>query len=180
VDVAGVIDGDTTATVDMSQVASSAVDGSKELLDFTDVLPADAGNVGAAMAVEFTMSTASATVLSCTKTIDSLTISAHGIFLYNDLPANFFNAYTTYTYGGPNIRTPDDCGVLLVPFCLYPGTYQPSSHVNVSRAREFYIKYVSSVIGSGDPVVAGELVVIASAINFLLISDGSAVLRYST
>lgn len=117
-----------------------------------------------------------------TKTIDRITISAHGIFLYNDIPADFFHQYTTYTYGGPNIQTPHDEGCMLIPFNLYPGTYQPSGHVNVSRAREFYIRYVSSVIGqvvSGTPV-AGELVIVASAINFLLISDGSAVLRYST
>lgn len=111
------------------------------------------------------------------KTIDRLTLSAHGIYLYNDIPADFFNAYTPYTYGGVNIRTPDDEGALMVPFNLYPGTYQPSSHVNVSRAREFYLKYTSSVISSGTP---GEVVVLGSAINFLLISDGSAVLRYST
>jgi hypothetical protein len=74
---------------------------------------------------------------------------------------------------------------LFIPFCLYPGTYQPSGHINVSRAREFYLKFTSSFFsGSSAPNGAGSrtglLVVIASAINFLLISDGSAVLRYST
>jgi hypothetical protein len=129
-----------------------------------------------------TFAQATCKVESSTKTIDRITISAHGIFLYNDMPADFFHQYTTYTYGGPHIQTPEDEGCLLIPFNLYPGTYQPSGHVNVSRAREFYIRYVSSVIGqvvNGTPV-AGELVIVASAINFLLISDGSAVLRYST
>lgn len=125
----------------------------------------DAGSVG------------NAKVMTSTKTIDRLTISAHGINLYNDLPGDFFNSYTTYTFGGPHIRTPDDEGVCMIPFNLYPGTYQPSGHVNVSRAREFYIRFISSVIGTG---TAGELVIVASALNFLLISDGSAVLRYST
>lgn len=140
----------------------------------------DTTTSNATEAVAFTFAAAGATSLRNTKTIDSITVSAHGIFLYNDLPGDFFNAYTTYTFGGPNINTPDDEGALMIPFCLYPGTYQPSSHVNVSRAREFYIKYVSSVIGTDNPAIAGELVVVASAINFLLISDGSAVLRYST
>ncbi len=117
-----------------------------------------------------------------TKTIDRVTVSAHGIFLYADMPAEFFHSYVTYTYGGPHISCPDDEGALMIPFCLYPGTYQPSGHVNVSRAREFYIKYSSSVIGQVISGVAtsGELIIVASAINFLLISDGSAVLRYST
>jgi len=111
------------------------------------------------------------------KTVDNITIKVHGISMYDNLPSSFFNAYTPYHYGGPNINTPNDVGALLIPFCLYPGTYQPSGHINVSRAREFYINYDSSVINSS---VEGSLVVIASAINFLLISDGSAVLRYST
>lgn len=113
----------------------------------------------------------------CVPTLDQLTIRAHGIPIYNELPAGFFNSYTSYHYGGQNINTPEDCGLAFIPFCLYPGTYQPSGHINVSRAREFYLKIWSSVINN---VTEGTLVVIASAINFLLISDGSAVLRYST
>jgi hypothetical protein len=111
------------------------------------------------------------------RTIDSLTIKAHGIPIYNDFPAGFYNAYVPFHYGGPNIVTPEDVGTLMVTFGLYPGTYQPSGHINVSRAREFYLEYTSSVISS---TTEGTLVVVASAINFLLISDGSAVLRYST
>jgi hypothetical protein len=36
----------------------------------------------------------------------------------------------------------------MMNFCLYPGTYQPSGHINVSRAREFYLQFVSSYCGS--------------------------------
>jgi hypothetical protein len=110
-------------------------------------------------------------------TVDTMTIKAHGIPIYNNYPQKFFNAYTSYHYGGPNFNTPEDSGLMFVPFCLYPGTYQPSGHINISRAREFYLTYTSSVI---DNSTNGTLVVIAMAINFLLISDGSAVLRYST
>ena len=114
-----------------------------------------------------------------TKIFDTLSIQAHGIDLYKEMPAGFFNAYTTYHYGGPNVNAPEDVGSLFVPFCLYPGTYQPSGHINVSRAREFYVKYTSKW-QDDNPSDTFMLVVIASAINFLLISDGSAVLRYST
>jgi hypothetical protein len=129
-------------------------------------------------------------------TMDNVSILAHGIKIYDNFDTKFFNAYTSYHYGGPNINTPNDPGLVFIPFCLYPGTYQPSGHINVSRAREFYLNYESSVIGttpvSGTPYyvvptsttlttpINGTLVVVASAINFLLISDGSAVLRYST
>ena len=128
-------------------------------------------------------------------TMDNVSITAHGIKIYDNYNTKFFNAYTSYHFGGPNINTPTDSGLVFIPFCLYPGTYQPSGHINVSRAREFYLNYDSSVIGTtpaaGSPYaipvgstltgpINGTLVVLASAINFLLISDGSAVLRYST
>lgn len=113
------------------------------------------------------------------RTLTELSVRAHGINIYNAFPTEFYNSYTSYHYGGPNINTPADIGALLVPFCLYPGTYQPSGHINVSRAREFYLNCVCdpAVINSS---TTGELLVLASAINFLLISDGSAILRYST
>jgi hypothetical protein len=93
------------------------------------------------------------------------------------LSNDFYRDYMTYTYGGPNINTPEDKGALMVNFCLYPGTYQPSGHMNLSRAREFFIQIASSYASASTPV---DLIVMAAAINFLLISDGSAVLRYST
>ena len=111
--------------------------------------------------------------------LDTIGIQAHGIDIYKEIPGKFFNAYTTYHYGGSNINAPTDPGALFVPFCLYPGTYQPSGHINISRAREFYLNYTSGY-QVDNASAALLLVVVASAINFLLISDGSAVLRYST
>lgn len=109
--------------------------------------------------------------------VSKLSITVHGIHIYNDIPAQFFNSYVPYHYGGFNINTPTDPGVFMITFNLYPGTYQPSGHINVSRAREFYLSYTSSYVGSS---TTADVVVNASAINFLLISDGSAVLRYTT
>ena len=60
---------------------------------------------------------------------------------------------------------------------LFPRSYQPSGHLNVSRARETYLAWSSSYVGAQS---AAQLIVVAVAINFLLVSDGSAVLRYST
>jgi hypothetical protein len=112
-----------------------------------------------------------------TPTLNTLKVEAHGIPIYQEYPAQFFNSWTAYHYGGPNLNTPVDIGACFIPFCLYPNTYQPSGHINVSRAREFFLSYTSSVVNSE---TNGTLVVVASAINFLLISDGSAILRYST
>jgi hypothetical protein len=113
-----------------------------------------------------------------TPTIDRLSITAHGIDIYKEMPSTFFHSYTPYTFGGHNVSSPEDIGAHMITFCLYPGSYQPSGHVNVSRAREFYLRYWSEgVVSTADPA---DLIIVASAINFLLISDGSAVLRYST
>ena len=123
------------------------------------------------------------TVSVCKPTLSRISIKAHGIPIYNDFPAAFYNSYLPYNYGGHNIKTPEDIGAIMITFCLYPGTYQPSGHINVSRAREFYIDYITTdYIGSDSTngQYPGTMFIVASAINFLLISDGSAVLRYST
>lgn len=114
-----------------------------------------------------------------TPNLTTISIKAHGINIYDTYERQFFNSYIPYRYGGVNVRAPTDEGALLVPFCLYPGSYQPSGHINVSRAREFYIEYVSATAGA-TATTENTLCVSASCINFLLISDGSAVLRYST
>lgn len=144
--------------------------------DTTDLIAATTTNI-TVLRITSNQSVTS-TVDVCESTLTAVTIQAHGIPIYNDFPAGFYNAYLPYNYGGHNIRTPKDCGALLITFCLYLGTYQPSGHINVSRAREFYITYTTSEFITSSQ--KGTLVVVASAINFLLISDGSAVLRYST
>jgi len=111
--------------------------------------------------------------------IDEIFIEAHGVPLHRQGTFEFFSNYTNYHFGGLSFNAPQNGRIALVPFCLYPGTYQPSGHINVSRAREFYLRYTSTWI-SANPSKTVRINVVASAVNFLLISDGSAVLRYST
>jgi hypothetical protein len=111
------------------------------------------------------------------ETVDTLQLQAHGINIFNTFKSAFFRDYMPYTFGGINIASTEDPGALMMNFCLHPGTYQPSGHINVSRAREFYLEYVSSYVTPNSPA---DLLTLAHAINFILISDGSAVLRYST
>ncbi len=110
-------------------------------------------------------------------TVSTLKVVAHGVTLYDEYNTSFHNVYLPYHYGGANLNTPEDSGVFFINFCLYPGTYQPSGHFNISRAREFSLQWKTPYVTSAHP---GDLIVVASAINFLLISDGSAVLRFST
>lgn len=111
------------------------------------------------------------------ETVKTLKLSAHEIEVYKEMQAAFYRDYITYNFGKQDITTPSDRGVLMINFCLMPGTYQPSGHINISRSREFYLHYTSDYIDSDHP---GDLLVLASAINFLLVSDGSACLRYTT
>lgn len=111
------------------------------------------------------------------KTIDQLSVTAHGVKIYTEFPEKFYSAYTPFHFGGPNIITPHDDGAMMINFALYPGSYQPSGHINLSRAREFFLQWTTRYINATNPA---ELHVQASAINFLLITDGSATLRYTT
>ena len=117
------------------------------------------------------------TFANSVETVDSLRLQAHGINIYQECKSAFYRDYQPFIFGGVNIITPQDKGALIMNFSLYPGTYQPSGHINVSRAREFYLQFISSYCGSATQC---DLLVLAIALNFLLISDGSAVLRYST
>lgn len=111
------------------------------------------------------------------KTADTITLSAHGINIHDNFPTTFFNAYNPFHYGGPAIITPTDEGAMMINFALFPRSYQPSGHLNVSRAREFFLQWTTRYVNAQTPA---DLLAVAIAINFLLITDGSAVLRYST
>lgn len=110
-------------------------------------------------------------------TVDSLTLTSHGITIFDNFQDMFFNQYMPFHYGGPALVTPDDVGALFINMSLFPRSYQPSGHLNISRARETYLRWNTSYVSSQTPA---DLLVVAVAINFLLVTDGSAVLRYST
>lgn len=48
-------------------------------------------------------------------TMNNITVKAHGISIYDNFPSKFFNAYTSYHYGGPNVNVPQDVGALFIP-----------------------------------------------------------------
>lgn len=94
-----------------------------------------------------------------------------------DLGMGFFTDYLPYKRGGHHFTSPEDTGVKLFNFALYPGEHQPSGHLNLSRARETDIEWKSSVINSS---YEAEIIIVASAINFLLIGEGNAIMRYNS
>ena len=110
-------------------------------------------------------------------TVDTLSLTSHGITIFDGFNDTFFNQYMPFHYGGTALNTPDDVGALFVNMALFPRSNQPSGHLNISRARETYLKWTTSYVSAATPA---DLITVAVAINFLLITDGSAVLRYST
>lgn len=153
----------------------SAKSASKVLIDDTVAWSSTAGKIKTGLMQQ----TAERIVFATpTPTIDTLALEAHGVSIFSTFKTAFFGSYAPYTFGESKINTPEDTGVVLINFAQYPGSYQPSGHVNVSRTREFYLAVTSSFIGDG--ANSCMLIVLARAINFLIIADGSAVLRYTT
>jgi hypothetical protein len=110
-------------------------------------------------------------------TIDRLSVTSHGIKLYDNFSDMFFSQYMPFHYGGSAVMSSPDEGALFINLALCPRTYQPSGHLNLSRARETYIDIQSKYCNAHTPC---ELFVQALCINFLLYAEGSASLRYST
>ena len=108
--------------------------------------------------------------------VDSLTLALYGINWYDTIPIKFYQAVVPYVRN--NTVSPEDLGLFMISFNLHPNKDQPSGYINLSRtASELYLGYSSSFISSTNPV---ELDLVSIAINFILYSDASATLRYST
>lgn len=123
------------------------------------------------------------TVTTLTSNIASLEVKVYSVSIYRTLTSLFYNTYVPYVYGAQYLQCPTDPGMLFVNFSRYPNQMQPSGHINASRAREFFIEYVSSQIGSTNPngsAVSGTLQCNARAVNFILQNEGSVNIRYIT
>ena len=110
-------------------------------------------------------------------TVSTIELDIHGVRIFDSTDAIFYGSYLPYHYGGINLNTPDDSGAYMINFAVYPRTYQPSGHLNASRSREFYLQWTTAYATTTYTV---RMIVIAIAINFLLIANGSAVIRYTT
>jgi hypothetical protein len=109
----------------------------------------------------------------------ALGFTAHGVELFPELPAAFYGSYLPLRYGGASgVKAPSDPGALLVPFCLYPGAAAPSGHFNLSAGRELQAVYR---LARPEAYEAGssELVVLASALNFIVRKEDRLSLRFS-
>jgi len=116
-------------------------------------------------------------VINGASTINTLKVYVSGVDLYQEEVEKFYLNYLTYNFGCDTINTQVDDGILFVNFSLFPWIYQPSGHFNVSRTNQFYVSVTSNYANTSGNVMTVKFV--AKAINFLLIADGSCVLRYT-
>ncbi|VVB71184.1 Large eukaryotic DNA virus major capsid protein [uncultured archaeon] len=109
-------------------------------------------------------------------TISTIELDVHGIAIFSAFPPQFYNGYLPYHYGGIELRTPDDTGAFMINFAIYPRSYQPSGYMNASRTREFYLKWTTSWMSTTYTV---KVIITAIGINFLMLSNGDATLRFT-
>lgn len=112
--------------------------------------------------------------------IDTLALDVHGAMVFSERHISHYNQYLMWHYGKNVLVNSTDPGLAIMPFARFPGVYQPSGHLNMSRVRESFLEVSASTVNSSDASTALTLHVEGRAMNFLLIVDGSAVLRYAT
>lgn len=93
----------------------------------------------------------------------------------------FYSDLLVYTFHNGLIHTSDDQHAsLFVTFSYLPGMYQTAGFVNLSKSKELYFSLnVAADPNSVNGYIKVRLVTIARGRNFILIADGSAVLRYA-
>ena len=64
-----------------------------------------------------------------------------------------------------------------IAYNLTPKKYQPSGYQNLSKSRKIYFSYESDTIEDNAPV---KLYIHATAVNFLMYNNVSAILNFST
>lgn len=126
--------------------------------------------------------------------LGAVRLVAKGTELFPLLPQAFFGAYLPLRYrdggagagGAPGpagglVVSPADVGAFLVSFCLQPGGAGASGYHNLSAGRELYLEYALTpeIASALPPGSTYELVVSASALNFLVRHGDHVFLKYS-
>lgn len=107
--------------------------------------------------------------------VDSLEIRAFDISIRGPWPTGIYSKYTPYQYGSRLVSS-ESPGFYIVPFNLFPLSLNPSGFIDFTQTRENYLYWTSSSISDTNPV---DLIVYSRSINFLIMIDNTASLRYS-
>lgn len=112
-------------------------------------------------------------VVDETPIITKLGIKGHNATLLDDsYEFSFQRKYIPWANASNHFTSFRDAGVVLIPWALSPDRDQPSGHINLTRIREFEMNMTCNV--------AGSYQIVARAMNFLVTSNGTSILRYSS
>ena len=102
-----------------------------------------------------------------------------------------YSQYIPWKHNGTNSHIQqNNQGASMITFALHPGNYQPSGHINLSRTDDLKLSYTSSIIGqssnwwtnknSSIEKPQGKLYITGISINFLVINNGTLLLRFTS
>lgn len=127
-------------------------------------------------------------------TVDKIGLDGHNNVLF-PLAHEGLYRYMELQSGNADTTSPHSTGWYMMNFNINPirskeGWRSPSSYINASKARELYINYESSYIGStvtpvtipSTPAYVAEVDFLACAdvVGFITYDDNSAILKFST
>jgi len=104
----------------------------------------------------------------------SFCISVNDSSNHGNRTPTFYQSYIPLT-AGKNIHSNNN-NLYYINYNLYPKKQQPSGYINMSKSRDIYFEYSSSVIEAFTPV---NLYIHATTLNFLMYDNTSAILNFS-
>lgn len=107
--------------------------------------------------------------------VDSFSFEGNDSSTYGTQSVTFYDGYLPFI-SGRNVMSNKN-NIYYLPFTFNPQEIQPCGYLNLSKVRELYLEYSSNLIETYKPV---KLYIYATALNFLLITQNSATLKYMT
>ncbi len=107
--------------------------------------------------------------------VNSFRFEANDSAVYGTQSTTFYDGYLPLISG--NEIMSNNNNIYYLPFTFMPQQNQPCGYLNLSKTREIYCEYESSVIENNKPV---KMYLYATALNFLLVTKNAASLKYMT
>lgn len=110
--------------------------------------------------------------------IDTLGVNIYDTYFYSkDNKREFYSQYLPYAYSNGFISGDTLHNSIFITFANIPGPYQPSGFVNLSKTKEMFLSIVAN---EGISLIKkARLNIQSNCRNFLLIADGSCIVRFS-
>lgn len=115
--------------------------------------------------------------------IAHIDIQAQGATIWSNYNPILYNFYLSFQYGADAIRGTEDESEFFFTWAIYPGMFQPSGFLNFSRLREIDVHFATKDnrhIGPAADETLNNVTMhtLGSSLNFFLIADGTALIRY--